>query len=84
VVDTDALAARFSDVEAFSTLITLSADSSRGDAVADAFEQGALSARPALGMFIGLAGGLLALAGSLLSDRYTPPVADRTTYEREG
>lgn len=84
VVDTDGLAARFSDVEAFSTLVTLSADGSRGDAVADAFEQGSLSARPALGMFIGLAGGLLAFAGALLSYRYTPPVADRTTYEREG
>ena len=84
IVDTDGLAARFSDVEAFSTLVTVDEDASRGDAVADAFEQGTLSARPALGMFIGLAGGLLALAGALLSYRYTPPVADRTLYEREG
>ena len=84
IVDTDGLAARFSDVEAFSTLVTLDADASRGDAVADAFEQGTLSARPAVGTFIGLAGGLLAVAGALMSYRYTPPVADRTTYEREG
>jgi hypothetical protein len=84
IVDTDGLAARFSDVEAFSTLVTVDADASRGDAVGDAFEQGTLTARPALGMFIGLAGALLALAGALLSYRYTPPVADRTIYEREG
>jgi hypothetical protein len=84
VVDVDGLATRFADVEAFSTLITFSADASRGDAVGDAFEQGTITARPALGMFIGLAGGLLAMAGALLSHRYTPPVADRTIYEREG
>ena len=84
IVDIDGLAARFADVEAFSTLITFSADASRGDAVGDAFEQGTISARPAIGMFVALAGGLLAMAGALLSYRYTPPVADRTIYEREG
>ena len=84
IVDTNGLAARFSDVEVFSTLVTFTDDASRGDAVGDAFEQGSLSARPAVGMFIGLAGGLLALAGALLSYRYTPPVADRTISEREG
>lgn len=84
IVDTDGLAARFADVEAFSTLVTFSADASRGDAVGDAFEQGAISARPALGMFVALAGGLLAIVGALLSYRYTPPVADRTIHEREG
>lgn len=52
-------------------------------AVGDAFEQGTISARPAIGMFVALAGGLLALAGALMSYRYTPPVADRTVYERE-
>jgi hypothetical protein len=84
VVDIDGLATRFADVEAFSTLITFSADASRGDAVGDAFEQGTISARPAIGMFVALAGGLLAMAGALLSYRYTPPVADRTIYKREG
>ncbi|HET6715193.1 MAG TPA: hypothetical protein VFI59_15985 [Actinomycetota bacterium] len=84
VVDTEGLAARFADVEAFSTLITFSADASRGDTVTQAFEDGSVSARPAIGMFVALAGGLLAIAGALLSYRYTPPVADRTTYEREG
>lgn len=84
IVDTDGLAARFADVEAFSTLVTFSADASRGDAVGDAFEQGTISARPAIGMFVALAGGLLALAGALMSYRYTPPVADRTIHEREG
>jgi hypothetical protein len=44
--------------------------------VSEAFEQGTLSARAAIGLFIGLAGGVLALLGALFSYRFTPPVAD--------
>ena len=51
-------------------------DSSRGDVVSEAFDRGALSARAAIGLFIGLAGGVLALLGALFSYRFTPPVAD--------
>ena len=76
IVDADGLAARFADAEAFSTMVTFSPDSSRGDVVSEAFDQGALSARAAIGLFIGLAGGVLALLGALFSYRFTPPVAD--------
>jgi hypothetical protein len=76
IVDADGLAARFADAEAFSTMVTFTPDSSRGDVVTEAFDQGTLSARAAIGLFIGLAGGVLALLGALLSYRFTPPVAD--------
>jgi hypothetical protein len=76
LVDTDGLAARFADVEAFSTLVTFTPDSSRGDVVSQAFDEGTLSARAAIGLFIGLGGGVLAVLGALLSYRFTPPVAD--------
>jgi hypothetical protein len=76
IVDADGLAARFADAEAFSTIVTFTPDSSRGDVVSEAFDQGTLSARAAIGLFIGLAGGVLALLGALFSYRFTPPVAD--------
>jgi hypothetical protein len=76
IVDADGLAARFADAEAFSTIVTFTSDSSRGDVVSEAFDQGTLSARAAIGLFIGLAGGVLALLGALFSYRFTPPVAD--------
>jgi hypothetical protein len=81
IVGTDGLAARFADLEAFSTLVTFSADASRGDAVGDAFEQGTISARPAPRHVRRAAGGL-AIVGAC-SPTGTPPVADRTIYERE-
>jgi hypothetical protein len=42
----------------------------------EAFDEGALSARAAIGLFIGLGGGVLAVLGALLSYRFTPPVAE--------
>jgi hypothetical protein len=74
LVDADGLAARFADVEAFSTTITISPDSP-DDVVSQPFDEGTLSARAAIGLFIGLCGGVLAVLGALLCYRYTPPVA---------
>ena len=79
IVDTDGLAARFADVEAFSTLVTFSADASRGDAVGDTFEQGAISARLALGMFVALAGGLLAIRRPALPTVHLRSPTERST-----
>jgi hypothetical protein len=76
IVDADGLAARFADADAFSRMVTFTPDSSRGDVVSQAFDQGTLTARAAIGLFIGLAGGVLALLGALFSYRYTTPVAD--------
>jgi hypothetical protein len=76
IVDADGLAARFADAESFSRMVTFTPDASKTEVVGDAFEVGTLSARVAFGLFIGLAGGALALLGSLMSYRYTPPVAD--------
>jgi hypothetical protein len=42
----------------------------------EAFDEGTLSARAAIGLFIGLGGGVLAVLGALLSYRFTPPVAE--------
>jgi hypothetical protein len=42
----------------------------------EAFDEEALSARAAIGLFIGLGGGVLAVLGALLSYRFTPPVAE--------
>ena len=74
LVDVDGLTARVADLEAFSTTITISPDSP-GDVVSQSFDEGTLSARPAIGLFIGLGGGVLAVLGALLSYRFTPPVA---------
>jgi hypothetical protein len=75
LVDADGLAARFADLEAFSTTITISPDLP-GDVASQPFDEGMLSARAAIGLFIGLGGGVLAVLGALLSYRYTPPVAE--------
>jgi hypothetical protein len=75
LVDADGLAARFADLEAFSTTITISPDLP-GDVVNQPFDEGTLSARAAIGLFIGLGGGVLAVLGALLSYRFTPPVAE--------
>ena len=75
LVDADGLAARFADVEAYSTTITISPDLP-GDVVSQSFDEGTLSARAAIGLFIGLGGGVLAVLGALLSYRFTPPVAE--------
>jgi hypothetical protein len=42
----------------------------------EAFDEGTLSARAAIGLFIGLGGGVLAVLGALLSYRFTLPVAE--------
>ena len=42
----------------------------------EAFDEGTLSARAAIGLFIGLGGGVLAVLGALLSYWFTPPVAE--------
>ncbi|HET9248926.1 MAG TPA: hypothetical protein VFP13_03150, partial [Actinomycetota bacterium] len=63
------------DLEAFSTTITISPDLP-SDVVTRSFDEGTLSARPAIGLFIGLGGGVLAVLGALLSYRFTPPVAE--------
>jgi hypothetical protein len=76
LVDVDGLAARFADADAFSRMVTFTPDSPKTEVVGDAFEAGTISARVAIGLFIGLAGGVLALLGALLSYRFTPPVAD--------
>jgi hypothetical protein len=75
LVDADGLAARFADVEVLTRTITNSPDSP-GDDVSRLFDEGTLSARAAIGLFIGLGGGVLAVLGALLSYRYTPPVAE--------
>ena len=75
LVDIDGLAVRFADLEAFSTTITISPDLP-SDVVTRSFDEGTLSARPAIGLFIGLGGGVLAVLGALLSYRFTPPVAE--------
>ena len=72
VVDADGLAARFADVEEFSTTITISPDLP-GDVVSQSFDEGTLSARAAIGLFIGLGGGVLAVLGAFRSYRFTPP-----------
>jgi hypothetical protein len=75
LVDADGLAARFADLEAFSTTITISPDLP-GNVVSQSFDEGTLSARAAIGLFIGLGGGVLAVLGALLSYRFTPPGAE--------
>jgi hypothetical protein len=75
LVDPDGLAARFADVEAISTTITISPDLP-GDDVSQLFDEGTLSARAAIGLFIGLCGGVLAVLGALFSYRFTPPIAE--------
>ena len=72
LVDADGLAARFADVEEFSTTITISPDLP-GDVVSQSFDEGTLSARATIGLFIGLGGGVLAVLGAFLSYRFTPP-----------
>jgi hypothetical protein len=74
LVDADGLAARFADLEAFSTTITIGPDLP-GDVVSQSLE-GTLSARAAIGLIIGLGGGVLAVLGALLSYRFTPPGAE--------
>lgn len=76
LVDIDGLAARFADAESFSRMVTFTPDAPTTEVVGDAFEAGTLSARIAIGLFVGLAGGALALVGAVLSYRFTPPVAD--------
>jgi hypothetical protein len=76
LVDIDGLAARFADAESFSTMVTFTPDAPKTEVVGDALEAGTLSARVAIGLFVGLAGGALALLGALFSYRFTPPVAD--------
>lgn len=71
LVDADGLAARFADVEEFSTTITISPDLP-GDVVSQSFDEGTLSARAAIGLFIGLGGGVLAVLGAFRSYRFTP------------
>ena len=75
LVDADGLAARFADLEAFSTTIPISPDLP-GDVVSQSFDEGTLSARAAIGLFIGLGGGVLAVLGAFLSYRFTPPAAE--------
>jgi hypothetical protein len=72
LVDADGLAARFADVEEFSTTITISPDLP-GDVVSQSFDEGTPSARAAIGLFIGLGGGVLAVQGAFRSYRFTPP-----------
>lgn len=76
IVDVDGLAARFADADSMSRMVTFTPDASKTQVVGDAFEAGTLTARVAIGLFIGLAGGALALLGALFSYRFTPPVAD--------
>jgi len=76
IVDADGLAAQFAEVEAMSTVVSTTPDIPQVEAAEQAFADGTLSARVAFGLFIGLAGGLLAMLGALMSYRFTPPGAD--------
>jgi hypothetical protein len=75
LVDADGLAARVADLEAYSTTITVSSETWSGDVVGQSFD-GTLSARAAIGLIIGLGGGVLAVLGALFSYRFMPPGAE--------